>query len=406
MRLNRDDPFASYYTVSAEREERLDMRCDEIRTVGSSILCDNTMAYMSLLRQLDRATAEQAGQLETSEEEPSRSPIKSRSPVLADLAGKRALILGDSVDRYMLLYLRDEVMNDTRFFSECDMDDSRIFREFGWTQGAPRMMVVPVAPSPDTTIQDFDFANDVDVNQSPEFLSSGRNEAQVELVAKAKMRAQTQLRVDFMHMYGTDDDDLWEDRASHQEVTAWRTKDRLEKVKTMWGAEPDTYTAIFINFGLWELARYQRTAYNLHSSDNEIGLPQEWLEDFKNRLRMYVERVQTTWSQAKVVIRTIHDPRENAGGWFRSANMIAEKVRRAPFTRLRVVQLRRAQVQVAQELGLDVLHWADHMIGQDDSWLKDELHPGIPGSLVLAEMYLRMLAETRSDLGQRQSLRA
>jgi hypothetical protein len=76
MRLNRDDPFASYYTVSAERDERLDMRCDEIRTVGSSILCDNTMAYMSLLRQLDRAAAEQAGQLETSEEEPSRSPIE------------------------------------------------------------------------------------------------------------------------------------------------------------------------------------------------------------------------------------------------------------------------------------------------------------------------------------------
>ncbi|KAG7532133.1 hypothetical protein FFLO_03821 [Filobasidium floriforme] len=364
------------------------------------------MAYVTLLRQLDRAAAEEGRQIETSEEEPSRSPIESRSPVLGDLAGKRALILGDSVDRYMLMYLRDEVTNDARYFSECDMDDSRVLKEFGWTQGAPRMMVIPIVPPPGTTEQEFDFANDVDVNQSPEFLSSGRNEAQVELVAKAKMRAQAQLRVDFMHMYGTDDDDLWEDRASHQEVTAWRTQDRLEKVKTMWGAEPDTYHAVFINFGLWELARYQRTAYDLHSSDDEIGLPQEWLEDFKNRLRMYVERVQTAWSQAKVVIRTIHDPRENAGGWFRSANMNAGGVRRAPFTRLRVVQLRRAQVQVAQELGLDVLHWADHMIGQDDSWLKDELHPGIPGSLVLAEMYLRMLAETRSDLGQRQSLRA
>jgi hypothetical protein len=397
MRLNRDDSFASYYTFSPERDERLDIRCDEIRALENSILCDNTMAYMSLLRQLDRVAAEESGQIETSKGEPSRSPIESRSPVLADLAGKRALILGDSVDRYMLLYLRDEVMNDTRFFAECDMDDSRVLKEFGWTQGAPRTMVIPVVPSPGTTGQDFDFAKDVDVNHSPESLSNGRDEARVDLMAKAKMRAQTQLRVDFMHMYGTDDDDLWEDRASHQEVTAWRTEDRLEKVKTMWGAESDPYNAIFINFGLWELARYQRTAYDLHQADDEIGLPQEWLEDFKDRLRMYVERVQTTWSQAKVVIRTIHDPRENAGGWFRSANMIAEGVRRAPFTRLRVVQLRRAQVQVAQELGLDVLHWADHMIGQDDSWLKDELHPGIPGSLVLAEMYLRMLAETKSD---------
>jgi hypothetical protein len=409
MRLDQDDPFASYYTVTTTIEPQtgdLGVRCDQTRMLGTTVLCDNKNVFMSLLRRYGRAGLEgETGSPETIVQDQNRSSNTMvneavRPPVLMDLAGKRALILGDSVDRETLVHLRDEVLNDTRYFSGCDMDDSEVLTNFDGSQGAPRMFVIPVEPSLSTsasrTIDSFDFARDVDVNRSPSSLSSRGPavEHELELVNEADLRARSQVRIDFLHMYGTDEDDLWEDRQSHHQVTAWRSRDRLEKVKSMWGTEPDTYDVVFINFGLWELARYQRTAYDLYSSDDAIGLPQEWLEDYKDRLRVYVERVQTTWSDAKVVIRTVHDPRNNAGGWFRSANMDAGGVKRAPFTRLRVVQLRRAQLHVAQALGLDALNWADRMIGQDDAWLKDEIHPAVPGSLVLAEMYLRTLVET------------
>lgn len=398
MRLNRNDPFASYYTVTVPQDpiDNIDMRCDQTRTIGNAVLCESTMTLMSLLRRLSHPKDNGLTEA-TSEDQTSQNPghpLHTRPPVLAELAGRRALILGDSVERYMLLTLQDEVLKDTRYFRQCDMDDSKVLYKYDWEQGPPRMMVIPVMPSGANGTERFDFARDVDVNHSPSMQEYGSTEAATRSPADVEKRARSQVRLDFMHMYGTDDDDLWEDRNSHFQATAWRSKDRIDKVGTMWGTEPDTYDTIFINFGLWELARYQRTAYILHSADEEIGLPQEWLEDYKHRIRMYVERLQKTWSQAKVVIRTIHDPRENAGGWFRSSDMNAGGVKKAPFTRLRVNQLRRAQIQVARDLGLDVLNWADHMIGQHESWLQDEVHPAVPGALILAEMYLRMLAGT------------
>jgi hypothetical protein len=401
MRLKTDDPFGSYYTLTGVPGDPLPptLKCDQTWVMGNTAGCDNTIAFLSLLRehaQKLRLGSDDTADIAEKAEDPSQDLIASqaRLPVLADLAGKRALILGDSVDRNTLYHFQDGILNDTRYFSGCDMDDSRILRPFNGEQGSPRMIVIPILPLPTEmdTSEPFNFEKDVDVNHSLEDVLEG---AEVEASGLIRARAMSQLRIDFLHMYGTDDDDLWEDRQSHQGVTAWRSQDRLEKVKSMWGAAPDTYDAVFVNFGLWELARYQREAYTLHSTDDQIGLPQDWLEDYKERLRAYVERIQSTWLHAKVVIRTIHDPHEGAGGWFRSATMSEGGERHAPFTRLRVVQLRRAQLQVAAELELEVLNWADHMIGQDgDSWLRDDIHPAAAGSYVLGEMYLRSLAET------------
>lgn len=400
MRLDEEDPFASYYSVTGETlTSKQLLRCDRTRTVGSTVICDSTNSIVSQLRRYggrptvyDETGISARGDTQHNESPSNDIPwIAEGSPTLSDLAGKRALILGDSVDRNMLYDLRETVLNDTAYFSGCDMDDSRVLQPFDGSQGAPRMMVIPIDRAPSEA---FDFARDVDVNHSPSTVSDGQ---QVEDMSDISARALSQVRIDFLHMYGTDEEDLWEDRQSHHQVTAWRSKDRLEKVKSMWGTGPDTYSAVVINFGLWELARYQRTAYAVYAADDETGLPQEWLEDYKDRLRAYVATIRSTWSTAQVAIRTIHDPREGAGGWFRSANMDEGGVRSPPFTRLRVVQLRRAQLQVAEELGLNVLNWADHMIGQDASWLKDEIHPAVPGSLVLAEMYLRLLADTKAD---------
>lgn len=309
--------------------------CDDVVTTESGTpICENRMVYSRAL-----LAASEPAQL-----------TPSTSHILASLAGKRVLLMGDSIERFLMVGFRDSVPNGT--FRTHTLSTPSTEGDFDGPGG--RVAILPTG-----------------VEDAP-------------------------LEVDFLHYYGLDESVIWGgrlDRRDPNEV-AFAASERFEQMLEVWPGA-DRYQVIVLDFGLCELARHQHEAYAEHGVDAYDGLPAEWVTDYIVRFRRMIQRARFAYPSARIVVRQLHGVAwYNAGGWFVPEDLPPETPRADAFTPLRVFQLRQAQAAVAAAEGVELFTWANRMLGQADGALLDTIQPAEPGMWVYAEMLLRLTAET------------
>ncbi len=195
---------------------------------------------------------------------------------------------------------------------------------------------------------------------------------------------------DFLHFYGLDEADIWQDKGSHESGGPATLTARFERLVEIWGH--NHYDVICLGSGLWDVARYQRESYTLYEKDDFIGLPVEFIEQWISSARHLISLIRTAFPNSRIVYRIIHNPRSSSGGWFLPPHLPSHIPKSQPFTPLRIHQMQQAQLALVESEGIEMIPFGLMTRGQDERWLKDDIHQGVAGSAILAELLMEKLA--------------
>ncbi len=283
---------------------------------------------------------------------------------LSDLAGKRILIIGDSIDRNWLNDLAALMPPPysrhctDRLLSETVVMDKIYGSKVCIYPIVSKLQHIPVA----TQLQ----INDLTTYGSRQDIGPGEY-----------------LHLDFLFSFGI----LDQLAASIAEWVPslsppFRLSDRIEVVKEWWGcdvdnARPNRYDAIFLNSGYWDIKA-------LHDSRDPRwlingGLSTEAIELYETQFRDLVHRLKSMYgSSIPMYLRLVHDIHH-----------------RTDMSAIAVRDLRTAQIAIARTLDLHIHPFAHRMEGRDLSYQYDEIHPGPVGNMINMELFLRFVREIR-----------
>jgi len=196
------------------------------------------------------------------------------------------------------------------------------------------------------------------------------------------------------HFCGLDRQGIWPDKQNPCNDPA-PLEPRFAALEQWYKTLPREPDLIIVQSSLWDIARFQREQYWADGGDAEVpGFSQEFLLEWIQEMSSFVRSLRGLVSNAPIIYRIMHEAVATEGTWFKPAGSTKD-VLGPTFSELRVHQIREAQRYVADKEGLDVLPLGDVLIGHR-GWLRDDIHPGIPGNALYAEMILEALDRIRS----------
>ncbi|KAI9633991.1 uncharacterized protein MKK02DRAFT_38663 [Dioszegia hungarica] len=340
-------------------------KCDEVIQVGNGTVCRSPLRIMKSLLASLKGTGE--GGIGTIDGTDSNSI----------LAGKRLLIVGDSLDRYWI----ENLVEMTHGFYE-NVNTAQPQTRAGQGLEARdlrhscKVAIIPVRPSTSQSEGESMHAHYID-----RYTSEHR-------------RSPDHLRIDFVFSHGLINGGL---PHPFPNATALTTEALADQVGGDLSDEFDEgYDAISLGFGLWDLAGFQRLAYLSDLKDDHPGLTLEWIVEYGAAYAGYVEYLREVYGRdVPILARLLHD---TGPAFFWDNHGLPSEVKSQveqsnTFKPLRQAQLRNAQKQLAEKLGLQAHAFAKRFEGQGLNFTVDGIHPGRPANLIYMEMLFRALED-------------
>lgn len=323
--------------------------CDETVMVGDREACQSGIKVLQALSDNMQAQQRVLGGMEPEE-------LEDTAQVIGALKGKRILIAGDSTDR-------------NSFADLIAMLHSRPYMPAHPVFGAAAALI-PIASHPS------------DVQHAAEL------EATFEL---SPTTPSPHLRIDQTFLVGT---------LADRDIDGYGPCDpavRLESLAQAVGAVKDgralpVYDAVYINAGLWDMAAIQRQTLNLHRDDPYPGLTPAQVDQYETGLHTLVDTAKRMFPGAAIVMRTLHDTNSTLFAGPAHPNDMTGVEHQHTFKPLRAVQMRQAQIRVAEKTGVGINPFASRMLGQGDI-TTDSVHPNLQANMVQLELLLRHLVE-------------
>jgi len=319
---------------------------------------------------------------------------------ISSIAGKRILVIGDSLDRNWIT----ELVGKTAPSSHHRNHDLSSYVPADATPLAPRS-----SPSNSTDLGPVQALNKrrtgffecstavIPIAPSPS-LSSDRiaiGETFIPPFTRDLPGADHQFRVDFFFALGVHNEGAKPSRRGN-------TSDRVEALRQVIGGgkgdhDSRPYDAITVNFGLWDLVGFQRRAYLATAADKELGLTFEWIAEYTQTCQRFIQSLRDTYgSHTPIYFRLVHVTGpgligRDLLGLPPKLHALATAEMVPTFKPLRVAQLRRAQIDLAKSMGMTTINFARRFEGYGTEMARDGTHPKPEADQVYAELLLRQL---------------
>lgn len=337
--------------------------CDETsQTTDGHEVCVSKMRLLqtlqnNLLAQQDMLQAPTAHALRT---------LKDTAQSLDFLRGRRALILGDSIDRDMVLAWSN-LCPESTYLQQFLIHDEEAHHE-GWQRMEVASLIIPIA---------------ADVSE----VESNKTLQRAFEVAYTATQPTHHFRLDFTFLIGSMSDKPFD-------FGPFNPDERISRMMKLLGTSgPESYDYVSLNFALWDLAAIQRSSLQALRADPYKGIKPDYLARYADGLNYQAKRLKSLFPGAHLSLRLIHEITSEMHASPADADNMNDIQSIPTFKPLRLVQIRNAQIATAQRLHLDTNPFALRMMGQGSNFTVDTVHPAGPANKLVIELILRQLAE-------------
>lgn len=251
------------------------------------------------------------------------------------LRNRTVLVLGDSIDRGLVVFLGDVpgAVHDMR--SEEDPDRVVPFSGGTLENGLPRH----------TTLPDLNF------------------------------------HISNFFLYGLDEQALWSSHPSF--LPPFILADRWKMIESNWQSRSDS-DIVILQAGIWDLGRYQHPLVQPSEQTDQwrLELDPAFLEKWMDEARLFIDRARVVFPASQLYWRVLHDASAPLSFFGSRSNCIHP---------LRIEQLRQAQRKVIAEKGVPAIPLGPVLQNQPFEYRPDGLHLGPAANALYAEMLLAAL---------------
>lgn len=182
-------------------------------------------------------------------------------------------------------------------------------------------------------------------------------------------------------LYGLDEQALW---SSHPNfLPPFVLAERWKMIEANWQGREDP-DIVILQAGVWDLGRYQHPAVqpSEHTDQWHIELDPTFLETWMKEARAFIDRARQVFPGSQLYWRVLHDASAPLSFFGARSNCIHP---------LRVEQLRQAQRKVLEDKGVPAIPLGPVLQNQPFEYRPDGLHLGPAANALYAEMLLAAL---------------
>jgi hypothetical protein len=387
IRFNNSEKWNTHYDVA--KSDAAGFTCDEETVLSSGrIVCRNRLEVMAGLaanvQAQDKRMIAQAGAGDSSGAvgfEDDEATFTDSYEALSGIAGKRLLIVGDSVDRnwitqlvdiaypssfYTNLFLAAPNNPQTWIATHTAQDPSAATRQ---GISAPSkfkhecgVAIFPIAPRPSLSTSAEELAKSFTPHYTAEYRRNPHH-----------------FRIDFAFVMGI----LFEGKSASMPAN---TTDRMAIWKDLVGGDVGDR---------WDLAGYQQRRFIQYLADDDPDISMEWLDEYTDAYERFIGQLRLTYGQhVPIYIRLTHDTAPANMRYIQDipADIMAKiNQNTVTFRPLRLKQIRQAQLNVARATGSGVQPFARRFDGVA-AYTFDGTHPDVASNMVHVETIFRQLA--------------